>query len=127
MRYRPALLLCLVSVACSSRPESPPTYPVQGTVVTAKGLALEGGIVTLRGDDTDRTIQGTIEAGGSFTLKTLRRSELRDGAEAGTYTVEVIAPQTADQKVVPIVVKTKQVVIEPKENQVTVEVVRGRS
>jgi hypothetical protein len=127
MRLVFALLLCLSAVACSSRPESPPTYPVQGTVVGAKDVLLEGGIVTLRGSDTDRTIQGTIGAAGAFTLKTLRRSELRDGAEAGTYTVEVIAPQSADQKIIPIVVKTKQVVIEPKENQVTIEVVRGRT
>ena len=121
MRLALLFLLGLAAVGCSGGPAAPETYPAQGKVVF-RGPSLQGGMVSLSDPAVGATINGVIAADNTFTLETIKPPHRLKGAPAGTYDVEVVSPQTAEQKTIPIAVKTKRVTIEAKENHLTIEV-----
>lgn len=121
MRTGLSFLLLFLLGGCGG-PPAPATYPVKGKVVFPKGPSLEGGMVCLRDATRECIVNGLIKDDGTFTLETIKIPHRKAGAEVGTYDVEVVSPQTKDQQTIPLIVKTKKVTIEAKDNDLTIEV-----
>jgi hypothetical protein len=110
------------SLGCSSKDAMPRTYPVIGSVVSAKGQALAGGSIQFRPDSKDDvTVLGEIDKSGNFRLSTIKGVTRAEGAPEGSYTVSITAPQGADQQPLfaPITI-AKKYLVEPKENRIEV-------
>ncbi len=95
---KPRLILVLSAVAaiamigCSREASIPGTVPVTG-IVKYKGAPLEGATVVFSPADqtSGRAASGKTDAGGKFTLSTLKPG---DGALPGEYSVAVTKMET---------------------------------
>ncbi|MEX0794576.1 MAG: carboxypeptidase regulatory-like domain-containing protein [Pirellulaceae bacterium] len=73
--------------------EYPPTVPVEGTV-TYQGQPLEGALVAFKRTDGKGAV-GRTDAGGRFQLTTYTTN---DGAEVGSYQVEIVKYEPAPEE-----------------------------
>jgi hypothetical protein len=101
MDYRPyptrsltalAGLVLLAAAGCSrEKPTLPETYPVHGKVVFQDGQSAAGGSVTFE-SETDATVStvGTIDADGTFTLRSFKVGVRAPGAIAGPHRVTIV-------------------------------------
>lgn len=119
----------LLFSGCSggNQPEFAELHAVSGKVQRA-GVALQRGSLrfTPVNDKGEFSINSQVGEDGSFSLTTVRRTdskgERRPGAPAGEYTV-VYAPESLDQSVdVPPITLPQKIVVEAKENVLTLDV-----
>jgi len=116
------LAVALVLPGCYRKPKytPPDVYPVSGKVVPA-GKVPANSLVKFIPPDGNLAAEGTIEADGSFTLKTLFHEEWLPGAVAGANrSVEILVPLGADQLGGQTIEIQQKYTIEPKESQFTV-------
>ncbi len=97
MRWILACLM-LTLVGCGGGSSLPPTHPVTGTVLDARGKTFSGGMVQFTSTtDSTLTVTGMIESDGTYSLKTAQARNLASGAPAGKYKVTIQPPISADQ------------------------------
>lgn len=121
------LAFCALPLGCGKNADAPRTYPVTGKVIYKGGAPLAGGSIhfTSTSDPSVRAV-GEIGNDGSFTLSTLIGNQKLAGAVEGTHEVSVIPLQGADQSMPDIRLVQSQHKVEPKENHLTIEVVKGK-
>jgi hypothetical protein len=118
----------LFVVGCSGKqPEFADLHPVGGKVQLGS-TSLAGGSLRFNplDDKGEFIVNGEVDAEGSFTLSTVRttdsKGERRPGAPIGEYNV-VYTPESVDQLTdSPPITLPHKVVIEAKENTLTLEV-----
>lgn len=125
-----ALSLLCANMGCSGpkQPEFDALHPVTGKVQRA-GAPIARGSVSFKPipETQDFSVNGEVGEDGSFTLTTVRmtdsKGERRPGVPAGEYSV-IYIPESKDQTVAfqPPITLPNKVVIEAKDNNVTLEV-----
>jgi hypothetical protein len=123
------LLSLLVLGGCSDRGAQ--FWPVQGKVVYQDGQPLPGGTIELESkDNSTLTAVGTIAADGTFRLE---EGALSGGYRVAIHAAEPIDPDELDDKTPPPLLDAKyediyqsglEITIEPKANELTIEVER---
>jgi hypothetical protein len=121
-------LLWMQSGCGPKQPEFEALHPVTGKVQRA-GAPLAKGTLSFKPipENQDFNVNGQVGDDGSFKLTTVRmtdsKGERRPGAPAGEYTV-VYVPESKDQTVAfePPITLPSKVVIEAKDNNLTLEV-----
>ena len=133
-----AVPLCFMT-GCG--PQGPTIYPVKGKVVYDDGTPLSSEAViefeALDGVWSGRNARGLVKEDGTFTVTTVKR---HDGAVAGRHRVIVsdpyrgvdpeegggsVSPQI-DKKFASYNTSELEVIVEEKENELTIEVTRDR-
>lgn len=104
-----AVALLAVGTCCQSgcggrsKEEIPSTHEVTGTVVSADGTPLAGGMIEFRSKaGTPRSAIGMIQPDGTFSLSTMVGGKKLVGAVAGLHQVTVMLPPPATQDVQPV-------------------------
>ncbi|WP_254511057.1 hypothetical protein [Anatilimnocola floriformis] len=131
MKSRFAIMLaCAITsslLGCSAKqPAFDPLHVVAGKVQRA-GTPLAGGFLRFNPipDKQEFIINSSVGADGAFKLTTVRttdsKGERRPGAPAGEYSV-VYTPDSPDQTAANPITLPQKVVIEAKENTLTLEV-----
>jgi hypothetical protein len=123
---------CVLAGLSGCGPSLPKTYPVKGRVVREGGKPFSGGTITFQMlTDETQVADGEIQNDGTFRLTTKMHGLDKPGAPEGEYNVMVedpalnVAPD-GQMQIKPILVPRKYKV-EPKENDLTIEVkVLGR-
>jgi hypothetical protein len=120
----PFILFAALLTGCgSSAPEGPPVYKVTGLVKFLNGKPFPGGIITFTlQSDPSLTMSGEIADDGTFSLATVQNSQRLNGAMEGDYQVMVSARFSADAGGVNIYKLSQTYKIEPRDNQLTIEV-----
>ena len=116
------LVVILVLPGCYRKPAytPPDVYPASGKIVPAGKIPAQS-LIKFIPPEGDLAAEGTIEADGSFTLKTLFHEEWLPGAVAGpNRSVEILVPLGADRLGGQTIEIKEKFTIEPKENQFTV-------
>jgi|GEM_PF-4632187 len=87
-----AITLCL---GCGEKESNvPPTFPVVGTVIDAKGNPQSGGSIELVAkENQDLLATSNIAEDGSYELSTFLNGEKAEGAVAGDHSVTVYTQQ----------------------------------
>jgi hypothetical protein len=128
------LAFCLGSLAFAGCDSRPPTYPVSGKVVWKGGqpvTELNGGFVTLDSVELMVSAMGAIGPDGTFKVNTF---EDKEGVPAGEYKVAVSRPPELEETGVWVPLPRRYesiggsdltLTVEPKENQVTLELERA--
>jgi hypothetical protein len=102
-----AMLAVCCQLGCGSAKKGnlPSTHEVKGTVVSADGKPLPGGMIELRTTEgRPLSALGTIQSDGTFTLTTMIDGEKLPGAVAGAHQVTVM-PTPADTQSVQAVMQ----------------------
>ncbi len=128
LRFFPALLV-LLAPGCD---RGVVVYPVKGKVVYADGTAIPGGMIEFESVDHQPKVnaRGRINPDGTFMMGTFA---VDDGAVAGKQRVIVIPPMRDEKAKVatPLAVDLRfanyarsglEVMVEPKENDLTITV-----
>ena len=120
------LLSCLAValLGCGSDgPALPKTWPVKGKVTFSDGSPVPTAGVRLVNEDTRFSTAGATKADGTFELKTFANDETVPGAIEGEHNVEISGGPLIDNRPVQLrVVKPAKIKVEPKDNDVTIEV-----
>jgi len=97
----PLLAVLIFQSGCSSK-AAIKTHPVAGKVEIKDGDAaiLTGSTVELQ-NETDESLRpyGNIDAGGNFSMKTLYKGNLLEGAPEGKYKARIILADPSDEGV----------------------------
>lgn len=115
------------SFGCGKPAPELETWPVRGMIVDQSGNPVDSGAIRFETkEDAYLQTVGTIEADGSFTLRTQRRGHQYQGAVARTYEVVVHTQKTgADGSAYPIQAKLpKPLTVLAGENEFRIEIRR---
>jgi len=129
MKLRLTVACCaLVALAGCGGPSTPvpKTFPVRGKVTYTDGKPLAQAHVRFKNEALSVSVasKGPTGGDGSFELKTFAERKEAPGAPEGEYEVEVIGPPGSDpqQPILVRVVRPEKVKVEPRENDVKIEV-----
>jgi hypothetical protein len=117
--------LCCLAVIAGCGSGIPRTYPVKGKVVFKGGKPVQYGRIEFQ-SEADATLRATGEIGkdGTFVLKTHKEGKSALGAVAGKHKV-VVEQEGWDKPLIVTVLPGAQVV-EPRENDLTIEIPKSR-
>jgi hypothetical protein len=120
----PALLVVLGLSGCRQKVEytPPKLYPVSGKVVAPPGKLPGRSMIQFTPKDASLMVQGPIAADGSFSLKLLFHKQVLSGATEGPHRVTVIP--VSDEGPGPSIEIKKPYIVEPKENNFTIQLDR---
>jgi hypothetical protein len=121
------VLAAALQAVCGCGTEGLKTYPVRGKVVFPTGEPLRRGVVQFQpGAGTSWTVLGETGDDGTFTLATVTENSRKlPGAPAGRYHLLVLVPPSGGRAAELLHVQEEVCTVEPRDNELTVEVARG--